>query len=155
MRNIEGSEHPAIRLAIVIARLRSRLREEGRASLSGFSLSQLAVMKRLHRHGNSTASELATAEHVTQQAIAQVIAGLKRKGYILAQPDPEDKRKTLVSLSPSGEELIQEMLATRDAWLVRAIDTVIPDDEREEFEQAITFLERIADSRTGPKTDLR
>src|ERR1700742_2883876 len=126
----------AVDLAEAITRLRLRIREEIGVGETGLSLSQARVLGRIVREGPTTAAALAAAEHVSQQAIAQTLAPLKEGGLIKTRADPSDGRKTLVETSAAGRRLRRGLLNSRDAWLVRAIDATVADDEREALEKA-------------------
>lgn len=157
---MNGTPHPdtatvAIRLAVTISRLRSRLREEAGATSTGLSISQLAVLQRILGAGSTTAASLAAAEHVSQQAIAQCLATLKAAGLVEARPDPRDARKSLVSVTAAGRRLIDTMLASRDAWLVRAIDAHVAPAERADLDRAIELLERLAGADLAPRRGVR
>ena len=136
----------ATRLALALKRLRARLREESSADATGLSLSQLSILQQLYRIGPATAATLAAAEHVSQQAIAQSVAPLKSAGFVHAAPDPTDGRKTLISLTDAGCRLRAAIIASRSAWLARAIDATIDADERAALDTAIALLERLADA---------
>ena len=70
----------AVRLAMAVSRLRSRIRIEAGIRSTGIPISQLAVLGRIIDEGPTTAAALAAGEHVTQQAIAQSLATLKERG---------------------------------------------------------------------------
>jgi DNA-binding MarR family transcriptional regulator len=136
-------ESTAVRLAVALQRLRARLREEAGATATGLSISQLAILQRLLA-GPATAATLAAAEHVSQQAIAQSLTTLKAEGLVRSRPDPSDGRKVVLSVTPSGRRLVERIVASRDAWLVRAIDAAVAADERPALATAIELLERLA-----------
>jgi DNA-binding MarR family transcriptional regulator len=136
-------ESTAVRLTVALQRLRARLREEAGTSATGLSISQLTILQRLLA-GPATAATLAAAEHVSQQAIAQILTTLKAAGLVRSKPDPADGRKVLLSVTASGRRLVEAMVASRDAWLVRAIDATVADDERPALAKAIELLERLA-----------
>lgn len=140
----------ALALAVAIKRIRARIREESGTTSSGLSVSQLAVLVRLINEGPATASALATAEHVSQQAIAQSAAALKTARLVAVKPDPKDRRKSLLSATAAGRRLIDSINASRDAWLNRAIESVVSPGERPALDKAIELLERLADADLGP-----
>jgi DNA-binding MarR family transcriptional regulator len=147
MPNITHDKDPvAIRLALALTRLRARLRGESSASSTGLSISQLSILQWLHLNGPATAASLAAAEHVSQQAIAQNVAPLKSAGLVQSKPDPQDGRKTLISMTDAGHRLRESIIASRNAWLVRAIDSTIDAEERAALEETIELLERLADA---------
>ena len=140
------ADPPALRLAMAIARVRARLREIDRSGSMGLTLSQLSALNRLRRDGPATAAALAAAEHVSQQAVAQILTSLRRAGLVAAAPDPADRRKCLLEVTDAGHALIGSILASRNAWLVRAVEQTIGPGERDALDSAITLLERLADA---------
>jgi DNA-binding MarR family transcriptional regulator len=112
----------------------------------GLTLSQLGILNRLRRDGPATAASLAAAEHVSQQAIAQSLTGLKQAGLVESTPDPADRRKCLLEVTDAGHALIGSILASRNAWLVRAVEQTIGPSERDALDSAIALLERLADA---------
>jgi DNA-binding MarR family transcriptional regulator len=139
-------ETVAIRLALALKRLKARLREELSVSPTGLSISQLSILQRLHLNGPATAASLAAAEHVSQQTIAQNIAPLRSAGLAQSTPDPHDGRKTLISMTDAGHRLRESIITSRNAWLVRAIDSTLDVTERTALVKAIELLERLADA---------
>jgi DNA-binding MarR family transcriptional regulator len=133
----------AIRLAVALKRLRARVREAAWAGVE-LPIAQVAVIKRLRDEGPTTASALAAAEHVTHQAIAQTLAALKRTGLVRAEADPTDGRKSVISVTPAGNRLFESAIASRDAWLARAIESVVSPRERAALGKSIGLLERLA-----------
>jgi DNA-binding MarR family transcriptional regulator len=135
----------AVRLATAVSRLRSRIRTEAGMRSTGIPISQLAVLGRVIDEGPTTAAALAAGEHVTQQAIAQSLATLKERGLVDKQADPGDGRKSLVTATAAGRELMDGITASREEWLTRAIDAAVRPQERPLLADAIELLERIAD----------
>src|ERR1044072_8308935 len=87
-------------LRVVVGQLIRRLRaEQGR-----FSISQGAVLGRLDREGPQSVSDLAAAERVRPQSMAQTVADLESAGLVDRSPDPDDGRRALVSLTAAGNE---------------------------------------------------
>ena len=135
----------AVRLAMAVSRLRSRIRIEAGMRSTGIPISQLAVLGRIIDEGPTTAAALAAGEHVTQQAIAQSLATLKERGLVEKQADPSDGRKSLVTATAAGRALRDGITASRDEWLTQAIDAAVGPEERPLLAEAIGLLERIAD----------
>ena len=141
--NVEASD--AVRLAMAVSRLRSRIRTESGMRSTGIPISQLAVLARIIDEGSTTAAALAAGEHVTQQAIAQSLATLKERGLVEKQADPSDGRKSLVTATEAGRKLMDGITASREEWLTQAIDAAVRPEERPLLREAIDLLERIAD----------
>lgn len=145
----------AMRLSVAVKRLRSRPREGGGIARAGLTISQIALLQRLSDFGPATAASLAAAEHVSQQAIAQSVATLKAAGVVDTKPDTSVRRKVMISMTVAGRQLFQRLRATREAWLVRAIDSVIGPRERATLDKAIDLLERLAAADLSPEIEIR
>jgi DNA-binding MarR family transcriptional regulator len=141
-----AADPQAIRLALAIKRLGGRFREAAWAGGVELPIAHVAVIKRLRNDGPTTASALAAAEHVTHQAITQTLAQLKRRGLVRSAADPTDGRKSVISVTPAGNRLFESAIASRDAWLARAIERAVAPRERATLEESIKLLERLADA---------
>lgn len=135
-----------LRLVHAIARLRARARNESADESAGLSLSQITILARVIKEGPQTAAQLAQAEHVSQQAIAQSLAVLKADKLVRVKRDPDDGRKGLVEATAAGIRIRDAVIEARAGWLARAIDSVVPKSERPTLEAAIELLERLADA---------
>jgi hypothetical protein len=49
-------------------------------------------------------------------------------------------------MTDTGLDLVDRARADRDAWLGRAIDAVIPAEDRPALDKAVELLERLADA---------
>jgi DNA-binding MarR family transcriptional regulator len=111
-----------------------------------FSLSQGAVLGRLDREGTRSIGELAVAECVRPQSMAQTVCDLEALGLIARRADPSDGRRVLVELTESGRETLSEDRRKREGWLARAITEDLSGEEQEVLRRAVTLLRRIADA---------
>jgi DNA-binding MarR family transcriptional regulator len=127
-------------LRVVLGQLVRRLRAEHR-----FPLSQGTVLGRLDREGPQSVSDLATAERVRPQSMAQTVADLESAGLVSRSPDPGDRRRALVSLTETGKERLEADRRHREGWLAKAIDE-LPAEDRATLERAVVLLRRLAES---------
>lgn len=127
-------------LRVVLGQLIRRLRAEHR-----FPLSQGTVLGRLDREGSQSVSDLAAAERVRPQSMAQTVGDLERAGFVERRPDPGDGRRALVSLTEAGQAELAAERRRREGWLVRAIEELPPED-RATVERAIVLLRRLAEA---------
>jgi DNA-binding MarR family transcriptional regulator len=127
-------------LRVVLGQLIRRLRAEHR-----FPLSQGTVLGRLDREGSQSVSDLAAAERVRPQSMAQTVGDLEQAGFVERRPDPRDGRRALVSLTEAGQAELMAERRRREGWLVKAIEELPPDD-RATVERAIVLLRRLADA---------
>ena len=140
----QGTAVAAQRLSVAITRLRARLREEAGVDGTGLSVSQMSVLWQILQAGPVTAAELAAAQHVSPQSIAQNLAVLKAAGLIHTERDPGDGRKTLITASESSRQLVTSVRASKESYLARAIDALVGPAERDGLDRAIDLLERLA-----------
>lgn len=131
----------ASELRVVVGQLIRRLRAEQHL----FSLSQGAVLGRLDREGPQSVSDLAAAERVRPQSMAQTVADLEAAGHLERRPDPGDRRRALVSLTASGIEAIVASRREREGWLAGEIEK-LPAEDRRVLARAVELIGELAAS---------
>jgi DNA-binding MarR family transcriptional regulator len=131
----------ASELRVVLGQLVRRLRAEHR-----FSLSHAAVLGRLDREGPQCVSDLAVAEHVRPQSMAQAVHDLVADGYLDRRPDPHDGRRTLVELTGEGRAALEADRRQREGWLAKTIAEDLTSAEQVVLRDAVDLLKRIAAS---------
>ena len=136
----------AAELPKAMTRLRARLRRESAPDEMPWTWSQLTTLVRLVEGGPTTASELAQAEHVRRQSMAETLAVLRDHGLVGSEPDPNDGRKTLISATVQGRELMATIPAAREAWLTHAVSSLLQPDEQQLLVQAAAIMNRLADA---------
>jgi DNA-binding MarR family transcriptional regulator len=124
-----------------VGRLLRRLRAE-----PGPPVAQLTVLGRLDRHGPSSISDLATAERMRPQSMAQTVRDLETAELVSRRPDPDDRRRAFVELTPTGLELVRATRAQREGWLTETLERELDPRERELLREALSLLGRIADA---------
>ncbi len=130
----------ASELRVVLGRLMRRLRVEHR-----FPLSHGTVLGRLDREGSQSVSDLAQAESIRPQSMAQTVGDLEHDGLVERRPDPSDGRRALVELTEAGHLALAADRRRREGWLASAIDTEMSPGEQALLQEAVTLLERLAD----------
>ncbi len=127
-------------LRTVLGHLMRRLRAE-----HGFPLSQGAVLGRLDRGGAQSVSDLAHAERVRPQSMAQTVGELEADGLVVRHPDPADRRRALVELTETGRETLSRDRSRREGWLAQAIESRLSPEEQAVLRDAVTLLRRVAE----------
>ncbi|KVD89596.1 MarR family transcriptional regulator [Burkholderia sp. ABCPW 14] len=133
----------ASRLRGQVTALTRRLRREAQADPVQFS--QLVVLGAIDRLGGDvTPSELASAERMRSSNLAALLRELEGGGLIQRHADPDDGRKSRVSLTATGKRMLYGNRAKREEWLVRAMHACLTADERALLAAAGPLLERLA-----------
>ncbi|MGH2940824.1 MAG: MarR family winged helix-turn-helix transcriptional regulator [Solirubrobacterales bacterium] len=127
-------------LRVAVGQLVRRLRSENL-----FPLTQTWVLGRIDREGPASVSDLAQAMRVRPQSMAQTVGDLEAEGMVERNPDPDDRRRALVSLTDAGQARIEADRAAREGWLVKALEE-LPDSDRETIERSVEILSRLADA---------
>jgi len=128
---------------IAVMRLARRLRSE--RPESGLTLTQLAALATVERHGPVTPGELAAHERVSPPSMTRVIAALERNNLLIRTAHPTDGRQSLISLSDAGEALLAADRSRREAWLGRQLGA-LGADQRAAVHAALPVLERLAEA---------
>ncbi|MFJ6573397.1 MarR family winged helix-turn-helix transcriptional regulator [Streptomyces sp. NPDC091292] len=139
-------EDTAVRLMRAMTRLRARLRTEAPIDDLPWNWSHLTTLHRIVADGPVTATELAQAEHVRRQSMAETLAALRSGGLVSTAKDPNDGRKSLVTATPAGRALVERIPAAREAWLAGVIGTSLRAGERRTLDKAAEIMNALADS---------
>jgi DNA-binding MarR family transcriptional regulator len=131
----------ASELRVVLGQLVRRLRAEHR-----FPLAHGAVLGRLDREGARSVSDLAAAERMRPQSMAQTVQDLEADGLVARRPDPDDRRRALVELTAAGRAALQADRRNREGWLARAISEDLSSAEQTALRDAVALLRRLAES---------
>ncbi|MCU1674224.1 MAG: transcriptional regulator, MarR family [Frankiales bacterium] len=130
-------------LRLSVMRLARRMRAQ-RAETS-LTLSQLAALATLERHGALTPGELAAHEKVQPPSMTRLLAVLEARELVTRAPHPTDGRQVVVTASPAGSAILREDRRRRDAWLAQQMRALDP-EELAVLRQAAAILDTLADS---------
>jgi DNA-binding MarR family transcriptional regulator len=137
----ESAARAARQMRIMVGRLRRRLHEA--YDSQELSMSQVSVLSRLEKDGPASVTELAAAERVRQQSVGAILAVLADRGLIERYPDPNDGRRTLVSLTAAGRESVDDKRAAGEEWLARTMQDRLTEAGRQQLISAIALLKRL------------
>jgi DNA-binding MarR family transcriptional regulator len=132
-------------LALAMTRLRARLRLESAPQGAAWTWSQVTTLSRIVQEGPSTVTQLARAEHVRPQSMAESVAALRREGLVAGSQDPSDRRKVRLEATEKGRALAAAIPALREAWLQAAMAAALDDGERAQLGAAVLLMNRLAD----------
>ncbi len=128
-------------LRVVLGRVVRRLRAERH-----FPLPHTAVLGRLDREGAQSVSDLAHAERVRPQSMAQTVNELEQEGLVARRPDPDDRRRALVELTQPGRRALAAERKRSEGWLAQAIANEMSARETALLRDALEVFRRLAES---------
>ncbi|MGE3284810.1 MAG: MarR family winged helix-turn-helix transcriptional regulator [Pseudonocardia sp.] len=108
----------AARLRLAVGRLNRRIRIDGRESIPPLQLSALVTIE---QHGPLRLSELARREAVTAPTMSRVLTALDENGLVVRNPDPQDARGVLITISGEGARRLAEVRSHRTALVARRL----------------------------------
>jgi DNA-binding MarR family transcriptional regulator len=133
----------ASELRVAVVRLSRRLRHE--RPDTALSLSQLATLGTLDRHGHLTPRELADHEGVQPPSMTRLLAALEARHLVSRSAHPTDGRQVLVGLTGDARVLLREDRRRREAWLAQRLAD-LDADEIDVLRRAVDLLDRLATS---------
>ena len=128
-------------LRLAVMRLSRRLRNQ-RVNTS-VTLTHLAALSTLKRHGPMSPGELAAHERVQPPSMTRVVGALEAMELITRTPHPTDGRQVVIELTPAAHELLDAEARAREAWLSGRLDQLGPED-LETLRAAATIMDKLA-----------
>ena len=105
---------------------------------------ELSALAQIDRGGPITVADLARGQQITPQAMGSTVASLEKHGLVTRSPDPGDRRRSLLTVSGQGDDVLH---SSRDAISDRmavALAESFTDDEVAILAAAAPLLERLA-----------
>ncbi|WP_344668212.1 MarR family winged helix-turn-helix transcriptional regulator [Catenulispora yoronensis] len=134
----------AVETFVIFGRLRRKL--QALPGDSGLTPAQTSVLVRMGKVDATSVGELAAAEQVTHQAMVKTVAALEAAGLIARHPDPADRRRQTLTLTPAGRDRAQGERQARQQWLARALAEHGTPEEIEAVTIAMRLLGEVADA---------
>jgi DNA-binding MarR family transcriptional regulator len=129
-----------------IGLLRRRLRQvKAERADGGITLPESAALVRLDRGGPATSSALARQEQISPQSMGATLAGLEARGLVGRQPDPEDGRRAVISITEGGRQVLRDRRGKHTELLAGALATGFTRAELDTLQAAAPLLERLAE----------
>jgi DNA-binding MarR family transcriptional regulator len=131
-------------LRTVLTRLIKKLRSKSETG-GKLSLTERSTIALLDLHKELLPSELAAMEKITTQSMSQILNHLFELGYITRRISTTDKRKSIITLSKAGQNVLHKVRNERDEWLNKALKETCTAKELEVLQRAITPLTKLVD----------
>lgn len=107
---------------------------------------QLSTLALLNAHGPMTPGDLAAAQRVQPQSLTRTLTALDGAELVTRQPDPDDRRRSLLTITDAGKQAILHDVHQRDSWLALAMADQLTPTEQELLRLAGELMERLAEA---------
>lgn len=115
-----------------------KLQAYGHADLG---ITHAAVLPHLDIDGTHI-SVLAERAGITKQAMGQLVEELEKKGYVYRQPDPQDRRATLILFTQRGQQFLVDAYHTKEA-IEAEYTALLGDEGMTQLRQALLLLSQL------------
>jgi DNA-binding MarR family transcriptional regulator len=126
---------------LAVMRLSRRIRNQ-RVNTT-VTLTHLAALSTLKRHGPMSPGELAGHERVQPPSMTRVVVALEGMGLVTRTPHPTDGRQVIIELTPAAEELLGAEARAREAWLTGQLQD-LSQEERTVLREAAVIMDKLA-----------
>src|SRR5215211_7175008 len=92
------------------------------------TLTHLAALSTLKRHGPMSPGELAAHERVQPPSMTRVVVALEGMGLVTRTPHPTDGRQVVIELTRSAEDLLDTEAQVREAWLTGQLEQLTAEE---------------------------
>ncbi|GAC1440001.1 MAG: MarR family transcriptional regulator [Mycobacteriales bacterium] len=130
-------------LRLGIMRLARRMRAQRADTM--LTLSQLAALATLDRHGPLSPGELAAHEKISPPSMTRLLGVLESAGLVMRTAHPTDRRQVTLAVSAQGQALLKEDRRRRDVWLAKRLMD-LDAEELAVLSRAAGILDRLAGS---------
>jgi DNA-binding MarR family transcriptional regulator len=132
----------AAALQLSVGLLKRRARETARDG--ELSAPEMSVLSRLDRNGPGTTAALARWEQITPQAMGATVAALEARELIARTPDPEDGRRSILTITEGGERVLRTGRNALTDLMARALAGGFTPSEIDRLRVAAPLIERLA-----------
>src|ERR1700760_3743731 len=129
------------RLRVALAPLSPRLR---RHQLAGLTPTQLAALATVERAGPLRLGDLAAAEGIAPSTLTRIVSVLEDSGYVRRDADPRDARASTLAITPSGQDILEQLRASGTALLTEWLLLLTP-GQRAALAGALPALEALSE----------
>jgi DNA-binding MarR family transcriptional regulator len=107
------------------------------------TLTHLAALSTLRRHGPMSPGELAAHERVQPPSMTRVVVALEGMGLVTRTPHPTDGRQVVIDLTPAANDKLDAEARAREAWLSGRLQQLSAED-RAVLRDAAAIMDKLA-----------
>ena len=117
-------------LGLLVAMARRRLKQAvlSRLDRRRLSVQQFWMLTALAEHPGVSQARMAERLHADAPTVSRTLSGLLERRLVRADPDPSDRRRTLVSLTTSGQRLATALAPVAAEIRAAVIDGMSPEE---------------------------
>ena len=132
-------------LRIALKGLVRQMRRDTDRQEQGLSLMQSLLLHQIHEHPGIGVAELARMQQVRSPTMSGQVKALEAAGLVeRTAPQPDDRRRSGLRVSPAGIQALQQLRDRRHDWLSQRITRLSP-AQMDALAGAIDALNILAD----------
>ena len=105
----------------------------------GIGIPEWRVLAILGEYGTMTGKAIGAHAHMHKTKVSRAVALLERRKLLARRANRADMREALLSLTPAGRAIYEDLAPVAEAFARRLIEAVAPAD-RAAFDRALTVL---------------
>lgn len=113
----------------------ARLRAE-----HGVALSRLQPMRVIDSQPRCRVYDIASELSITTGGTSKLVDAIEAAGHCRRRPNPDDRRSSIVELTPAGQRLLEQATTTLEDELERRVGAVLPGHLIVQLTDALTRL---------------
>lgn len=136
MTDLRSLFHHLVRLEIELwEALDQRLQAE-----LGLSMGQLDILLAIQRTPEARVQDVARELSITVGGTSKAIDRMETAGRCVRRPNPQDRRSSIIELTPAGAELLARALVIFDAELQQRLGSVLPEESLTRLSTSLAML---------------
>jgi DNA-binding MarR family transcriptional regulator len=135
-------DHAQLASALRLSLLRAARRLRSQRVNTAVTLSQLSALATVGKCGPLSAGEIAAIERVQPPSMTKILASLEQAGWLERSSQPEDRRQSIIAITPAGRQLLDDETRARDEWLAKRL-VEFPAEDLRKLSEAVEVLDRL------------
>ncbi|WP_428910488.1 MarR family winged helix-turn-helix transcriptional regulator [Niallia sp. Krafla_26] len=108
-------------------------------SKNDLNITEFSVLETLYHKGRQTIHQIGKNILISSGSMTYVIDKLEKKGYLKRTGCPDDRRAIFITLTPSGEELMNNIMPEYQTFINKMFDSL----NHEEAESLVRLLQKV------------
>jgi len=93
-------------------------------------------------HSRSSQDDIAEALKLDKTTVARALLSLEGKGFVERTPNPENRRKNIISITEAGKENVSDVVNVYDSWMDQVSQALTVEECRQFEEYCQRLLEK-------------